>query len=173
MRRRPPGRGGRLRALACGPSSKLSLEFSITLRRHDRPEQHIRMPLCNRVSRLHPCVSQQGDLKARELYEEARRGGYAKATVNLSVLCKQQGDVLQARGLYDEARRGGCAHATFNLGGLYKQQGDLLKARELLGGGTPWKMCSVCVQPRHLQQAGRRLLQSPRALRADTPLRNR
>ena len=43
-------------------------------------------------------------LKARELCEEARRGGVAQAAFILGVFCEQQGD-LKARELYEETHR--------------------------------------------------------------------
>ena len=41
--------------------------------------------------------------------------GNTKATVNLGVLCQQQGDIKKANQLYEEAHKKGDATATSNL----------------------------------------------------------
>ena len=60
--------------------------------------------------------------KAKELYEEARRGGDASATSYLGCLYEEEGQLAEAMELYEEARRGGHAGGAYNLGILYQKQ---------------------------------------------------
>ncbi|CAE8629187.1 unnamed protein product [Polarella glacialis] len=73
-----------------------------------------------------------GFLGARELYEEARRGGVHYAAHNLGVMYHLAGDEEKARELYEEARRQGNALAAAKLGAHCIEQGETEKARELL-----------------------------------------
>lgn len=75
------------------------------------------------------------NVRAIELYEQARLEDHAGASYNLGVIYDDQGDTKHAMDMYKDARRQskslGHAGATHNLGVLYKQNGDKTKAEAL------------------------------------------
>ena len=65
-------------------------------------------------------TSLEGDIgKAKELFEEARRGGIAKGAYALGCICMQQGHINKAKELYEEAHRGASGDGAYGLGTVY------------------------------------------------------
>ena len=65
-------------------------------------------------------LSWQSKSLAMKHYEETHSKGDENATINLGILCHEQGNVVRARRLFEETHNKGHVNATFNIGFLCK-----------------------------------------------------